>query len=186
MALWPNHAQLLDTMESEISPITANPLSNTVFHARADIRIESTSIDPPIESQDWGSQQLLEHGRPKGEEEHAIQERAAEMQSWWDDAIARNMNLPDGYQEAAVLIIKWDDELDELKTRDEVSYFAWYPHQPALINDVRTRPRNLIAFSVKSSITILRPSNLTFPKSRSTRSADSSAHLSRNTMVQIT
>ncbi|KAF2011644.1 hypothetical protein BU24DRAFT_286054 [Aaosphaeria arxii CBS 175.79] len=119
MALWPNHAQLLDTMESEISPIAANPLSNTVFHARADIRIESTSIDPPIESQDWGSQQLLDHGRPNGEEEHAIQERAAEMQSWWDDAIARNMNLPDGYQEAAVLIIKWDDELDELKTRDE-------------------------------------------------------------------
>ncbi|OAL46255.1 hypothetical protein IQ07DRAFT_518450 [Pyrenochaeta sp. DS3sAY3a] len=38
---------------------------------------------------------------------------------WWEEAIGRNMDLPDGYDKVAVLIIKWADELDELKTAAE-------------------------------------------------------------------
>jgi hypothetical protein len=30
------------------------------------------------------------------------------------------MNLPEGYEQVSVLIIKWADELDELKTKAEV------------------------------------------------------------------
>ncbi|KAF2444218.1 hypothetical protein P171DRAFT_361646 [Karstenula rhodostoma CBS 690.94] len=48
-----------------------------------------------------------------------LQKRAAEMQMWWDEAIVRNMDLPDGYTKVAVLLVKWEDELDELKTRAE-------------------------------------------------------------------
>jgi phosphatidate phosphatase APP1 len=39
---------------------------------------------------------------------------------WWDEAIVKNMDLPDGYVKVAVLLCKWDDELDELKTGAEV------------------------------------------------------------------
>ena len=39
---------------------------------------------------------------------------------WWNEAIAKNMNLPEGYEQVSVLIIKWADELDELKTKAEV------------------------------------------------------------------
>lgn len=45
----------------------------------------------------------------------------ADMQAWWDDTIARNMNVSDYYTHVAVLLIKWSDELDDLRTRDEVS-----------------------------------------------------------------
>ena len=60
------------------------------------------------------------HANVSEEEEKAMQNRLSEMQLWWDEAIARNMNLPDGYQNVAVLIIKWSEELDELKTAAEV------------------------------------------------------------------
>lgn len=46
-----------------------------------------------------------------------------EMQTWWDETIAKTM-IPDSYDKVAVLLIKWADEIDELKTRDEVSGLA--------------------------------------------------------------
>jgi hypothetical protein len=42
------------------------------------------------------------------------------MQNWWAEAIARNMDLPEGYTKVAVLLIKWAEELDELNTSVEV------------------------------------------------------------------
>ncbi|ORY08490.1 hypothetical protein BCR34DRAFT_488715 [Clohesyomyces aquaticus] len=39
---------------------------------------------------------------------------------WWDDAIARNMNLSQGYTKVAVLLIKWLDQLDEGGTRKQL------------------------------------------------------------------
>lgn len=121
MALWQTPSRMLDTTEHDVSPKTANPLENTVFHARADIRIESTSqltsgLALPIE----GNDQLLEQSSPT-EEEKANQKHADSMRIWWDSAIVKHMDLPDGYRSAAVMIVKWVDELDELKTRDEVS-----------------------------------------------------------------
>lgn len=55
-------------------------------------------------------------------EDVAAQRKAAEMQMWWEESIAKNMGLSDGYQKVAVLLIKWDDGLDELKTKNEVRY----------------------------------------------------------------
>ncbi|KAF2001669.1 hypothetical protein P154DRAFT_403416, partial [Amniculicola lignicola CBS 123094] len=43
---------------------------------------------------------------------------------WWDEAISKNMNLPDGYHKVAVLIVKWADELDELNTGPEAAELA--------------------------------------------------------------
>ncbi|KAF2107950.1 hypothetical protein BDV96DRAFT_531390 [Lophiotrema nucula] len=43
---------------------------------------------------------------------------AETMQIWWDKAIASQM--PGGYHKVAVLLLKWTDELDELKVRHEI------------------------------------------------------------------
>ncbi|KAL1627913.1 hypothetical protein SLS54_002180 [Diplodia seriata] len=42
------------------------------------------------------------------------------LQEQWTDAVCRNMNLPKGYAQVAVLIVKWAEHLDELKTAEEV------------------------------------------------------------------
>ncbi|KAF2633868.1 hypothetical protein BU25DRAFT_328197 [Macroventuria anomochaeta] len=44
------------------------------------------------------------------------------MQRWWDKAFQQQWSLLEGsgYSNVAVLLLKWADELDELKTRDEV------------------------------------------------------------------
>jgi hypothetical protein len=46
---------------------------------------------------------------------------AAQMQLWFDDAMCKNMEIPDGYRNVAVLIIKWTKTLDSLKCDAEVS-----------------------------------------------------------------
>jgi hypothetical protein len=122
MALWSNASQrVIDAMDidSNISPKTVvNPLGDKVIHA--DIRVTSIEEAPQGELPVSQSQPLLEQSSQNAEEV-ASHEKASEMQLWWDEAIARNMDLPDGYQKVSVLLIKWDDELDELKTRQEVN-----------------------------------------------------------------
>src|SRR5215471_13947184 len=54
-------------------------------------------------------------------------EENSKMQVWWNKAMCDEMEIPEGYQNVAVLIIKWIEELDELKTGAEVS-------EPALIS----------------------------------------------------
>ena len=90
------------------------PLGNRVIHANIQ------SIEPE-ESSDSRENAITSPNNVSEEEEKAMRKRSSEMQLWWDEAIARNMNLPDGYQNVAVLIIKWSKELDELKTAAEVS-----------------------------------------------------------------
>ena len=48
-------------------------------------------------------------------------DKASRMQLQWNEGICKNMNLPEGYQKIAVLIIKWGKELDELNCAAEVS-----------------------------------------------------------------
>lgn len=43
------------------------------------------------------------------------------LQRQWNEAICRNMDLPKGYAQVAVLIVKWADHLDDLSTLEEVS-----------------------------------------------------------------
>jgi hypothetical protein len=47
-------------------------------------------------------------------------EEQSRLQEHWDKSIAKHMNLPDGYQNVFVLMIKWEDEIDQLGVRQEV------------------------------------------------------------------
>ena len=53
------------------------------------------------------------------------QEHSMAMQGWWAEAISRNMGTPRGYENVAVLLLKWTDELDVLRTGAEVSDFRY-------------------------------------------------------------
>lgn len=50
--------------------------------------------------------------------------REPEMKASWDDATAKNIHMSDYYSHVAVLLIKWIDELDELRTRQEVGFLV--------------------------------------------------------------
>jgi hypothetical protein len=39
----------------------------------------------------------------------------------WNKAMCKEMRIPEGYQNVAVLIIKWAEKVDQLKSKDEVS-----------------------------------------------------------------
>lgn len=118
MALW-SHApsEVVDAMESAIAIRDPADLRNKIFHLET--RIESVE-DAPKPHQDIPSEPQFIATSDTADEDDAQRKRAAEMQMWWDEAIVRNMDLPDGYARVAVLLIKWDDELDELQTSAEV------------------------------------------------------------------
>jgi len=100
-------------METDSQPTEPFPLGNRVIHAN----IQSIEPEGPSANDDGSpatSQGLL------SDEQKNAQKAASEMQLWWDEAIAKNMNLPDYYRSVSVLIIKWSDQLDELKTKAEV------------------------------------------------------------------
>ena len=39
----------------------------------------------------------------------------------WNRTVRQELNLPEGYDRVTVLIIKWENDIDELKTEKEVS-----------------------------------------------------------------
>lgn len=107
---------IVAAMKSDIPPRNTNPLKNKVVHA--DIRVSGIDDDVGQLQEDNGSSvQLIE--RPSTEDAED-QERAEEMQTWWNNEMKKHMNQPDGYAKVAVLLIKWADELDELRTKKEV------------------------------------------------------------------
>lgn len=110
-------SRIVDAMETAIAPLNANPLRNKRIHAN--IQVESIEDISDSNAQPSQRERPDELSSPSTEDA-VYKQRAAEMQMWWDEAIAKNMNLPDGYSKVAVLIIKWADELDELKTKEEV------------------------------------------------------------------
>jgi hypothetical protein len=110
---------LADAMETQITPRASNALRDKVFHAN--IQIQSIE-DASVEERQTPDDARLVQNTGTTPEDVAYRERAAVMQSWWDEAIVRNMDLPDGYVNVAVLLIKWDAELDELKTGEEVQW----------------------------------------------------------------
>ena len=118
MALWSHTpAELTGAMESTIAMRAPAHLRNKIFHLET--RIESVE-DAPKPYQDVPSEPHFINTSDIADEDDAQRRRAAEMQMWWDEAIGRNMDLPDGYARVAVLLVKWDDELDELQTSAEV------------------------------------------------------------------
>lgn len=101
-------------METYVSPRSPSPLKTKVFHP--DIQgIQITSIEDASIKITEASQK-----RSRALDDTVNEEHAAEMRMWWEEAIAKDMDMPDGYQRVSVLLIKWADELDELKTREEV------------------------------------------------------------------
>ncbi|KAL5121024.1 hypothetical protein ACEQ8H_000873 [Pleosporales sp. CAS-2024a] len=109
-------AQIIGSMESSIVPHMANPLKNKVVHA--DIRVHGIEDDDNASNQDETSTQLVEQPTPTSQDVQE-QEHAEEMQRWWNNEMKKHMDQPDGYAKVAVLLIKWADDLDELKTRKE-------------------------------------------------------------------
>lgn len=47
---------------------------------------------------------------------------ATNLQECWDENIANQLNLQNGYVRVYVLIIKWNDTIDQLKVQQEVRY----------------------------------------------------------------
>jgi hypothetical protein len=45
----------------------------------------------------------------------------AKLQQCWDKSIAKYLDLPDGYRNVHVLVIKWQDAIDQLEVREEVT-----------------------------------------------------------------
>jgi len=105
---------------TDISIKSPVPLQDKIIHAHADIRIDSVEDRPKDGEAAAQSSKLIEESSD-APEDAATQHKAAEMQVWWEESIAKYMGLSDGYAKVAVLLIKWDDGLDELKTKDEVS-----------------------------------------------------------------
>ncbi|KAH6838690.1 hypothetical protein AA0119_g11571 [Alternaria tenuissima] len=44
----------------------------------------------------------------------------AKLQQCWDKSIAKHLDLPDGYRNVHVLVVKWQDAIDQLDVRQEV------------------------------------------------------------------
>lgn len=108
-----------ETMASHATPGAANPLGQKVIHA--DIKVTGIDDAPHTGEESHSTDKLLEPSSTSPTDDDDKQ-RADHMRIWWDEAIAKNMSMPEGYTNVSVLIIKWADELDELKTRAEVSY----------------------------------------------------------------
>ena len=56
-------------------------------------------------------------------ESSVTDETQSKMRAQWNSVMCKEMQVPQGYQNVAVLIIKWTEELDELHSADEVSFF---------------------------------------------------------------
>ncbi|CBX99597.1 hypothetical protein LEMA_P088360.1 [Plenodomus lingam JN3] len=52
------------------------------------------------------------------------EQHETKLQKWWDHAIAKHMDLPDGYRDVHVLMVKWEDSIDQLNVRPEVDALA--------------------------------------------------------------
>ncbi|KNG52710.1 homeobox domain-containing protein [Stemphylium lycopersici] len=107
-----------DAATNDTAALITDTLAGKVLHAQADLRIQSCE---DISKRDAPAPQkkpaLVESGPGKKEVDYATSTES--QANWWAEAIAKNMDLPDGYSKVAVLLIKWADELDELRTGEE-------------------------------------------------------------------
>ncbi|KAG9191752.1 hypothetical protein G6011_10486 [Alternaria panax] len=106
--------RVANTATTDTAPRNTNPLPDKVINA--DIRIRSVADEPTRNGQTRQPDGPLVESTPAAEHGSA---GAETQKNWWSEAIAKNMHLPDGYARVAVLLIKWADNLDELRTADE-------------------------------------------------------------------
>lgn len=170
MALWTQTPRAVVDATMDVDSLIAPRVSSSidirdkVFHLKT--QIESVEDAPGHSSNTTGGAQLVIENA--GPQDAAQQKHAAEMQMWWDEAIVRNMDLPEGYEKVAVLLVKWDDELDDLKTRAEVRISA---SRVGSSSDQLRSARNSRHSCAIASIMSPRQSSSTSHPSRSNRCA---------------
>ena len=112
-----------------IVPRNANSLPDRVINAHvqnADVQINIRNKAKDTEPASQNAGFLVDSTAA----EDANRAPSKECQAtWWGEAIQQNMGLTSGYSKVAVLLIKWADELDELRTGQEVSWWKarWVP-----------------------------------------------------------
>jgi hypothetical protein len=101
------------------TPSTQASLSPSVPEKSRSI-VDAGAIHERVSADDDLDTSMSRSFNPKDEEAKA---QESNMQMWWDEAIAKTMNLPKGYEKVSVLLLKWSDHIEELATRNEVSEF---------------------------------------------------------------
>jgi len=105
-----------------IAPRNANLISNRVINAH----VQNADVQINIRNKPKDTEPTLQNDGllvDSTAEEDVNRAPSKECQAtWWGEAIQQNMGLPGGYSKAAVLLIKWADELDELRTGQEVGW----------------------------------------------------------------
>ncbi|KAF2851286.1 hypothetical protein T440DRAFT_449317 [Plenodomus tracheiphilus IPT5] len=100
------------------APRNSNPLADKVFHTDILVRgiddvvpheVPTSNVEPIV----------LSNEHVQDEIESNYISKTQEMQSWWEEAYAKHMKTPDGYAKVAVLLVKWEDEVDDMKTAKE-------------------------------------------------------------------
>ncbi|KAL1800764.1 hypothetical protein ACET3X_001106 [Alternaria dauci] len=100
---------------TEIAPSNINPLPGKSINADFQIRyVEDETRRSGSAPQN--DEALVETTPGKQDDDSSSAEA---QKNWWAEAIAKNMDVADGYSKVAVLLIKWADHLDELRTADE-------------------------------------------------------------------
>lgn len=113
------HSRIVKAADIEMSPQRANSLANKVIHTHADFRVDSIEDIAPAPEQHAAPDAQLQPSIADPKDD-AGKKQAALMRMWWDEAMARHMVLSEGYSHVAVLIVRWADYLDDLKTKKEV------------------------------------------------------------------
>lgn len=108
-----------DAATNDTAALITNTLAGKVLHTQADLQVLScediSKRDAPVPQK---KPALVESVPGSKAVDYATSTES--QANWWAEAIAKNMDLPDGYSKVAVLLIKWADELDQLRTGQEV------------------------------------------------------------------
>jgi hypothetical protein len=127
--VWPSKRKAASASDQCVVPITVT--TKTMTTQERQLLDSGTYVDftrgpmvqdePPCISPDVPLAPVLVGGPLETSANVVTEEDNAMMQVWWNRAMCDEMKIPDGYQNVAVLIIKWKEELDQLKSGKEVS-----------------------------------------------------------------
>ncbi|KAI8939315.1 hypothetical protein NX059_003105 [Plenodomus lindquistii] len=115
-------ASVTDAITTRLAtPRNANPLADKVVHADILVHgIDDVSTQEPPTVHDHVEPINLSDASPYEEEPHSdYPEKSQKMQSWWEEAYAKHMKTPEGYTKVAVLLVRWEDEIDDMRTGKE-------------------------------------------------------------------
>lgn len=104
---------------SQIAATTSQPTEDHTSSIRPGIQPQCPVLDEQADvsqlRDEWDRAMAVNAISSLSQDEHM-----SRLQLYWNDAITRNMDVPEGYAQVAVLIIKWAEHLDDLNTGDEV------------------------------------------------------------------